>query len=732
MKKFKELRNESKYGDAMSSRLPSHLDDPRHEPVKPSEAYLKEKKKRELHFANKGDIRVNADKKAKIKADMDAAGSKRDYDDHYMEESVWESYRTKALEEARLHHPLKGHPYHHKSDEELHYIIKDAAEAERAIGSHDKKAMWKYGDQQNDAASILGYRQRGGKQIPHQIGQHRPEHVQEERTPHAGEVFVDPFDKSTIHSYHGAGAKEKRDAYAVYLRSIGSTVKSYSHADDKSYHVMRGHHVIEEMTERERASHKDRVGSTLDANYATKLDQAKKPGSALKKALSEDAPHAGHVMNFSDRMEHQFFGAEEARKDRDAYAKHLKSQGKKVKLGSLRNQILHGSYGHVYSVTHKRDLNESVGSVPNAAFNEDGNDPNYKPTRPERRRAITHPTKKELDREKKELEKDGDFRDQMKESWNVGDHVVPKIGPHKGEVHRVIHVHPTGHVNIKPEHATGRRNRYHLGAAKADPKDLEDAPGHGSKKLEEAWKDKSLTTCSAGMSFNDAVAHATKHGGRVTYGTASRKWHSLSPDDRDYDTSFAIDPQEAKRQGMAKSLLGSTSAHRLEEGADTVDNLTAAAKRFKTQVEADAYYKKHPKELNKKQSLGTRLPGLESKRYRNLAENPIVREAFEAAKAKKKGNDSFAGKDAKATDFKPNDFQEPKDLKSPGQQDPQQAPVQGQPPQFGGKDQKSPEKQSNAPKPEKKTDKLTVKGPGPEDAFQTEPTVAGLTTLVKA
>lgn len=57
------------------------------------------------------------------------------------------------------------------------------------------------------------------------------------------------------------------------------------------------------------------------------------------------------------------------------------------------------------------------------------------------------------------------------EGYKVGDKVVANIGPHKGTVHTVIHVHPTGHLNIKPD-VHVRSNRYHLGAAKADPKDV--------------------------------------------------------------------------------------------------------------------------------------------------------------------------------------------------------------------------------------------------------------------
>lgn len=54
----------------------------------------------------------------------------------------------------------------------------------------------------------------------------------------------------------------------------------------------------------------------------------------------------------------------------------------------------------------------------------------------------------------------------------VGDKVIPKIGPHKGQVHTVIHVHPDGSYNIKPEvHVSS--NKYRQGAARAQHKDLQ-------------------------------------------------------------------------------------------------------------------------------------------------------------------------------------------------------------------------------------------------------------------
>jgi hypothetical protein len=62
--------------------------------------------------------------------------------------------------------PLKGHGYHSKSDAELRYILKDANEAARNMKGMDSKAEGKYLDQVNDASTVLGYRKRGGQQIP--------------------------------------------------------------------------------------------------------------------------------------------------------------------------------------------------------------------------------------------------------------------------------------------------------------------------------------------------------------------------------------------------------------------------------------------------------------------------------------------------------------------------------------------------------------------------------------
>ena len=64
------------------------------------------------------------------------------------------------IKEARM--PLKGHPYHKKTDAELRYIIKDAGEAAKNMQGHNRQAEDKYADQVNDAQTVLYYRKNGG------------------------------------------------------------------------------------------------------------------------------------------------------------------------------------------------------------------------------------------------------------------------------------------------------------------------------------------------------------------------------------------------------------------------------------------------------------------------------------------------------------------------------------------------------------------------------------------
>src|SRR3990167_2292093 len=68
------------------------------------------------------------------------------------------------------------------------------------------------------------------------------------------------------------------------------------------------------------------------------------------------------------------------------------------------------------------------------------------------------------------------------ESFQVGDHVIPDAGPHKGERHQVIGHTPDGRVNVVPikKALAGwirtSNTRYHLGAASAHAHQLTSAP----------------------------------------------------------------------------------------------------------------------------------------------------------------------------------------------------------------------------------------------------------------
>lgn len=63
---------------------------------------------------------------------------------------------------SKVAKPLKGHPYHGKTDDELRYIIQDATTAAANMRGFDAQAEAKYADQINDACTILYWR-RGSK-----------------------------------------------------------------------------------------------------------------------------------------------------------------------------------------------------------------------------------------------------------------------------------------------------------------------------------------------------------------------------------------------------------------------------------------------------------------------------------------------------------------------------------------------------------------------------------------
>lgn len=77
--------------------------------------------------------------------------------------------------------------------------------------------------------------------------------------------------------------------------------------------------------------------------------------------------------------------------------------------------------------------------------------------------------------ELKRREKENQVKEDLDESTKVGDIVTPKIGPHKGKPHKVIHVHADGSFNIAPHGMDARQIKYRLGAVKATKQDLQES-----------------------------------------------------------------------------------------------------------------------------------------------------------------------------------------------------------------------------------------------------------------
>lgn len=86
---------------------------------------------------------------------------------------------------------------------------------------------------------------------------------------------------------------------------------------------------------------------------------------------------------------------------------------------------------------------------------------------------VSKSQKKEEETEEEDGKEKKGLKENSEESkYKVGDEVTPSKGPHKGQKHKVIHVHSSGKYNIKPILSHGQKNKYHLGAASASDEDL--------------------------------------------------------------------------------------------------------------------------------------------------------------------------------------------------------------------------------------------------------------------
>ena len=119
--------------------------------------------------ADKDKVRAFIDKAEKEKKDK---AQRAQYSGQSASESVQSRARSASFVFERIRnitegrpsqrHPLEGHDYHKKSNDELVYIAKDAHKAAEAMKGHNTKAENKYRDQANDSATVRYYRQKSG------------------------------------------------------------------------------------------------------------------------------------------------------------------------------------------------------------------------------------------------------------------------------------------------------------------------------------------------------------------------------------------------------------------------------------------------------------------------------------------------------------------------------------------------------------------------------------------
>ena len=640
--KFIAGLEESKYGDAMSSRLPAHLSDPRlahlgaddkveksweqaekarskkarKDPKNPTWKLYREEAKRQIdgmvllesseldipthtpeEIANKHGVTVqyiHAQLKRGIEVEhehtSDSKVAREIALDHLGEKPDYYSKLDKAnLEEGRTpkDKTLQGHPYHHKSDAELHYIIKDAGEAEKAIGSHDKKAMWKYGDQQSDAASVLAYRRRGGKRIP--------EPIKEELTPRekmsGSERLAQVKDVPLDH------AQKQKQALAHHDKTNDMVRKRFSQGGNDS----GSKQALRSLKE---ADLQKQWNTDFNPSYHRRSNLRR----TMKQQLVPKTPGLGNKAWFRADKENK-----ENRKS--TVSASLKEENNMI---IFENTDSWQQFAHHWTEFKKHDALSDTDRTHLTPRNHHEREMNkhYKNLTTQQKNAL------------RLTESDVAFN----ESYKVGDKVVANIGPHKDTVHTVIHVHPTGHLNIKPDvHVS--RNRYHLGATKADPKDV-------TRHLEES---------SSKRSF--------------------------------YANKQERDPAKFLKNRGKLFMKNKPGLEHLDLGDD-----------------ADRSFEKQE-----------RARGINRK---------TIQEIFQAAKDKKNGKPP-------QVDALPNDGANEPKQEVPGAPGVQPQDAKG--PQDGAPNT---EKKNNTPKIENpNSKKIQVKGPGPDDKFQSDPFVTPLSTM---
>ena len=141
----------------------------------------------------------------------------------------------------------------------------------------------------------------------------------------------------------------------------------------------------------------------------------------------------------------------------------------------------------------------------------------------------------------------------------VGDTVTVTRGPHKGDAHKVIHVHKDGRVNVKPHNKMPHQIKYRHGAATAKSDevkkmnelsiaDVQKATAKAKKRQEKERK----TTGKSGVSVTDLSARLPKKESTIKSFTEIAR--SMTPMRDKFGKSKAEKEAEAKKKEAEKSV----------------------------------------------------------------------------------------------------------------------------------------------------------------------------------
>lgn len=129
----------------------------------------------------------------------------------------------------------------------------------------------------------------------------------------------------------------------------------------------------------------------------------------------------------------------------------------------------------------------------------------------------------------------------------VGDIVHPKVGPHAGKPHKIIHIHDDGTMNITPTTIASKHIAYRIGAARASPDQLKE----DMEQINEADR---------GAPFKIAADSAKKNNDMRQYHQNMIKFHSHKADVASsnygmYSPSAKLHDKEATKHRNSLKLL---------------------------------------------------------------------------------------------------------------------------------------------------------------------------------